>query len=171
MRYIGAIMIISSVSGMGFYRAFKIRKGYEELCYFKKILVMLRGQLAYSVAGISEVFWELSAHIKDPYATIFQDFSHMLEQETGNSFQVMWDRQVAEPISAVITKKEDVEKIRELGSHLGYLDKEMQEKYLNLSIEHLEESIRERRDNINSEEKFCKVIGLLAGLFLVIFLW
>ena len=170
-KWAGACMVFVAAAGIGFRRAVQIRRQYEELKYLRKILVMLRGQISYSVAGISEVFWDVSGHLREPYHEIFCKLSQELENNAGKKFREIWDEQVINPLGQLITCEKDLDKLRELGEHLGYLDKEMQENYLNICIENMEQSIAERGESVRNEEKFSKVMGILGGLFIILFLW
>lgn len=171
LKWIGACMVAAAAAGIGFRRAVGIRRQYEELKYLKKVLMILKGQIAYSVAGISEVFWDISGHLREPYHTIFQNISRELEDNAGKKFCEIWDEQVIKPLGQLITCEKDLDKLRDLGEHLGYLDREMQENYLELCIQNLEQSIAEQGESVRNEEKFSKVMGVLGGIFIIVFLW
>lgn len=61
--------------------------------------------------------------------------------------------------------------MKELGENLGFLDKDMQMNYINLYLENLSLSIAENRDKVQADEKLSRVLGILAGIFIIVFLW
>ena len=61
--------------------------------------------------------------------------------------------------------------MKELGENLGFLDKDMQMNYINLYLENLSLSIAENQDKVQADEKLSRVLGILAGIFIIVFLW
>lgn len=171
IKILGAGMVFFAVAGLGFYQAGKIRKGYEELVYLKKIIVMLRGEINYSVSLMSEIFSDMSERLRDPYAEIFKRLSREMDENQGGNFSEMWNEIVIKSLRGSILCDKDSDKLKELGENLGFLDKDMQMNYINLYLENLNLSIEENRDKAQTDEKLSKVMGILTGIFIIVFLW
>ena len=64
-----------------------------------------------------------------------------------------------------------MDRLKELGENLGYLDKEMQMNYINLYLENLELSITEKGEKVRTDEKLNKIMGCVMGLLVIVLLW
>ena len=83
----------------------------------------------------------------------------------------MWNETVIKHLSEIIVCDRDLDKLKELGENLGFLDKDMQMNYINLYLENLSLSIAENQDKVQADEKLSRVLGILAGIFIIVFLW
>lgn len=171
LKMFGAVMVFLSAAGLGFFHAEKIRKQYEELLYLKKVILMLRGEINYNISIMSEIFFHMSERLRAPYCEIFKKLSREMEENQGRNFSDMWRETVINPLQDIILCNRDLDKLKELGENLGFLDKDMQINYLNLYLENLNLSIAENRDKAQTDEKLSKVMGVLTGIFIIIFLW
>jgi stage III sporulation protein AB len=171
LKAAGAVCILLGTSGIGFCRAWNIQRQYEQLQYLRKIIILLRGEIEYTVSCMSEVFFRLSGRVCEPYADLFSELAQKLEQNEGENFWHIWREIIIKRLRSYLCCDREVDKLEELGETLGYLDKEMQINYMNLYLEQLEQSIHERREKLADDEKLNRMLGILAGIFLIIFLW
>ncbi len=171
MKILGACMVFFAAAGLGMYQAGRIRKGYEELVYLKKVILYIRGEIQYRILGMGELFQEISDKVKQPYASAFFQLGQTMEEGRGENFSTMWEEIVIKALDPVIVCEKDRDRLKELGENLGFLDKEMQMNYLNFFLENLDVSIAEKREKVQSDEKLCKILGILLGILLVVFLW
>lgn len=171
LKLFGAAMVFLAAAGLGFYQAGRIRKRYEDLLYLKKIVLMLRGEINYNLSLMSEIFSDMSCRLKFPYSDIFARLSREMEEHQGQNFSDMWNEIVIKSLQGNILCDKDLDKLKELGENLGFLDKDMQMNYINLYLENLDISIAENRDKVQTDEKLSKVMGILMGIFIIVFLW
>lgn len=171
MKWMGASFVIFAMAGLGSCQAIKIRKRYEELLYIKKIMFMLRGEINYNISNMGEIFLHLSQKVKEPYKEAFLGISERIEKGDGEQLKCMWEECLIEKLNPVFIGERDKMALIELGENLGYLDKDMQLNYLNLYLENLNTSILEKRERVHADEKMSAVLGVLAGVFMVVFLW
>lgn len=170
-KIVGAILVAYALAAIGFLRAGIIRKRYEELLYIKKIVIMLRGEINYNISVMSETFYKIALRVKEPYVGIFTKLSKKLDDNCGKDFSDLWNEIVINGLTGYIVCDKDLDKLKELGENLGFLDKEMQINYLNMYLDNLEHSIEESRERTKADEKMNKVMGIVAGIFIVIILW
>ena len=64
--------------------------------------------------------------------------------------------------------REEREQFLAFGEHLGYLDREMQERTLSLYLEELEREAEELNQEIAQKSRLYTSAGILAGLFLTV---
>ncbi len=171
LKLCGAVLVFFAAAGLGFFHAAKVRKKYEELLYLKKVIFMLRGEINYNISVMSEIFSHMSERLRTPYHEIFENLSRQMEENQGKNFSDMWNETVIKHLSEIIVCDRDLDKLKELGENLGFLDKDMQMNYINLYLENLSLSIAENQDKVQADEKLTRVLGILAGIFIIVFLW
>lgn len=171
MRLAGAVLVFFAAAGLGAYQGRKIRKKYEELLYLKRIILTLRGEINYQVSTMSEIFLHLSERLKSPYAEAFSELGRRIDEGWGENFSDMWNEIIIENLRQVILCDRDLDRLRELGENLGFLDKDMQINYLNLFLENLNVSITDKRERVQTDEKLSRIMGILSGIFIIVFLW
>lgn len=171
LKLCGAVLVFFAAAGLGFFHAGKVRKKYEELLYLKKVIFMFRGEINYNISVMSEIFFHMSERLRTPYHEIFENLSREMEENQNRNFSDMWNETVIKHLGEVIVCDRDLDKLKELGENLGFLDKDMQMNYINLYLENLSLSIAENRDKVQADEKLSRVLGILAGIFIIVFLW
>ena len=90
VKILGSMLIIISLGMIGFIKAEKLKKRYEEMLDFKKILVMLQGEIRYNNSAIAEAFLHVSKHFKGAYASILDEASGRTSDNSGESFEKIW---------------------------------------------------------------------------------
>ena len=68
-------------------------------------------------------------------------------------------------------RKEEMEILRTLGRRLGYLDREMQIKQIELLETDVEEQRRQLREKMPEQKKICQSLGLMGGILLAVLFW
>ena len=171
MKMAGAVLVLLAALGIGFQNAARIRKSYEELVYLKKIMIMLRGEISYQISSMEEICIHMGEHTREPYSKAFQNLAEALGSGEGGNFSHMWNETVIKTLRQVIPQENDLDRLKELGENLGYLDKEMQMNYINLYLENLELSITEKGEKVRTDEKLNKIMGCVMGLLVIVLLW
>ncbi len=160
--------ILTFCTCYGFRKGGEIKKRYEELLYLKKIAMLMRGEIKYNRAILSDVFSGLGQRLKQPYKQAFLDMAGELKEHFQGGFRAIWERNFIETAKKSGLKQEDLEPIKELGENLGYLDLEMQLKVMDLYLEKQELKLSELRVKMSEDIKLCRVLGIMAGLFISI---
>lgn len=68
-------------------------------------------------------------------------------------------------------RKEEMEILRTLGRRLGYLDREMQIKQIELLETDVEEQRRQLREKMPEQKKICQSLGIMGGILLAVLFW
>lgn len=82
----------------------------------------------------------------------------------------MWSNTIEEYLRDTYLKKTDLEHLKEIGLHMGYMDEEMQIGTINLYLEQLELEIQKMRAGIAVQRRLCNCLGVMGGIFLAIVL-
>ena len=68
-------------------------------------------------------------------------------------------------------RREMLEILRSLGSKLGYLDKEMQIRQIELLETELEVRRNQLREKLPEQKKICQSLGIMGGILLAVLFW
>ena len=168
VKFIGFAVIIAGTTLMGFKYADGIKQRYDSLLYLKKILIMLRAEIDYNESAINEIFKELSQKTKGKWENFFQELYDKTVESYENSINVYWNEAVDKCLIACGYSKCDLDKIKELGENLGYLDKEMQMKNIDYTLDYIDIESNELCADMDKNMKMWRMLGALAGIFIVI---
>lgn len=164
----GICLILCSSTAIGFLLSNNLKERIEELELIKKLLLMLRGEIKYSHATLSEAFQAIGKRLKAPYGSMLLQVSEQMDSMEGQTLTQIWEKNLVGALTESCLRKEDREKLLALGGQLGYLDMEMQINTIELYLEQIQEEIKGARENLKKNGKLYQTMGVMAGIFLVI---
>ena len=171
LKLCGAVLILFACAAIGNGSARDIEARYEELCYVRRIILNLRGEMQYSRDTLSGVFTKLAAKTRHPYDAFFEAVSREMEARTGRRFDEIWSDQVERCLCAAPLSPARRAELSELGGHLGDADLTMQIRMIDLYLERLEQVAERARSEKENRKKVCRSMGLFGGMFLLILLF
>lgn len=168
IRVFGVGLILFSSTAIGLLCASRLKERIEELENIRKLLLMLRGEIKYSHSTLSEAFGSIGKRLKPPYGELLLKTAEQMDSMQGQTLAQIWEGCVADYLKESVLLKEDREKVIHLGSQLGYLDTEMQISTIELYLEQVQEEIKNAQENFKRNGKLYRMMGVMAGVFLVI---
>jgi stage III sporulation protein AB len=169
-KVIGIIVTVSASTLIGLYFSKALVFRLEDMKQLKKILVMLRGEVKYSLSPLPDALEEISNRSHTPFKEFLSCVARELKKFNGHNLQQIWNQAVEEKLKETYLKKEDLTKLKQLGETLGYLDKEMQLNTIDMYLEQLNEEIKYSVDHNSQSEKLYKNLGVLGGILIAIVL-
>lgn len=170
LKLLGAILVITSSAGIGLYLSSMTRGRLSDLKEFKKNIVILRGDIRYGSTPLPEAIETVGYRCNDNFKPFFEGINEDLRKQDGSSFCQMWDKATKEYMGQTYLNQKDKANISKLGDNLGYLDKEMQVKTIDLFLEQMELEITEATDTIKDKTRLYNMLGVLGGIFVTIVL-
>lgn len=168
IKLLGSGLILCSSTAIGFLLSNNLRERIEELEMIKKLLLLLRGEIKYNHATLSEAFHVIAKRIKKPYGTLLYKVSEKMDLLEGQTFSQIWEQCVEQELKESVLKREDREKLVSFGGQLGYLDMEMQLASIELYLEQTQEEIKAARESRQRNGRLYQALGVMSGIFLVI---
>lgn len=168
MRAVGCLMVVAGTSGYGVWLARRYGQQLAELVALRQMIVLLKGQMLYANAPLHEAFETVGRRTEGGLAELFVRVAGRIGEQEGETFCRIWKQEV-ELLDAAMAK-EDRQSLAALGEHLGFLDREMQERNLLLYLEQLELRIGEMREHKPERCRLYTSLGVMSGLFLAILL-
>lgn len=170
VRITGCLVVILGTTLMGFKTADKIRQRYKSLMYLKKILIMLRAEIDYNQSEINEIFGELEKRTIGAFSSFFGALFEETKGFYNQTIGVYWNGAVDTNLIDMGFQNGDIQKIKELGENLGYLDKKMQLNNIDYTLDYIDRETNELGLNMDKNMKMWKMFGALAGVFVTIVL-
>lgn len=170
IRTAALALIAVSCAGLGFVKSQALSARIRDLMLLRKILRLLTGEISYAGTPLPEAFYRIGCKMEMPFRDFLQDLSVDMGKYDGASFSEIFNRNTDCHLKETRLTREDLEEWKEFGRMLGYLDREMQLATLKSFDETLAEKISELKEGLPAQKKLYRSLGVLGGLFLVIFL-
>lgn len=176
MKLAGAAMVIGGASGCGFWLAGQYGQRLRELEQLRQMIFLLKGQILYANAPLSEAFETVGSRTEGALAELFVTVAERIDGQQGESFYQIWQEEIAasgitgKNTGSLALSKSDRQALVSLGEHLGFLDRDMQERNLLLYLEQLDMRIQQMREHKQERCRLYTSLGIMGGLFLTILL-
>ncbi len=169
MKWIGALLILSVTTWIGFDWSHKLNKRPVQIRQLKNALQILEAEMLYSQAPLQAAFIVISEQIPEPIKSFFQNIS---EKMNANQIDLLyiWDEEVSELIKISSLSKNESEILKQFGRTLGQHDYLQQQKHIQLTVTYLDRELEDARDYQLRYGKMAKNLGFLCGLFIVLLL-
>ncbi len=170
LKTFGALLVILSCSTIGLYYSSLVRGRVADLRAMKKNITLLRGDIKYGNTNLPEAIGALSRKNSDNFQPFFAGIEEDLLVSSGLSFATIWENGIKNYMKSTYMNQQDREQIKHLGENLGYLDKEMQLKTIDLYIEQLDHELNDSVATMKDKTRLYNMLGILSGLFLTVVL-
>ena len=170
MLFRSGILIITATTGAGILYGMELQEYLEKLLYIRHIIYMIKGELEYSSAPLSEVFGRISARVREPYRQWLGAMEKQVENREEDAFLKIWMRSVDKYLKELHLKSEHSIQLKELGTYLGQTDGASESRNLQLYLGRLELEIEKVREGMASKKRIGNCLGVMGGIFLVVLL-
>lgn len=186
LRLVGCLMVVAGTSGYGIWLSRQYGQRLSELEQLRQMIVLLKGQILYANAPLHEAFETVGRRTEGRLAELFVRVAERIGEQEGETFCSIWKQEVealgtetGRPDSeaggvwrepGLALTKEDRQSLAALGEHLGFLDRDMQERNLLLYLEQLDLGIGQMREHRQDRCRLYTSLGVMSGLFLAILL-
>lgn len=171
IKTIGMACILLSGTILGWYADRVKTRRIEDLEGLKKVLYMLKAEVNYSITPLPTAIGEIIHKNQTRVNCIFQNLLSLIENKTGESIDVLWTMAVKNKASCVYLEGEDIKNLLSFGQALGYLDKEMQKKNIEITLGYIEGKIKALEKQQEKNGRLYRSLGVLGGCLLCILLF
>lgn len=168
LKLAGASLVILASTGIGYYYSTQLRLHLNALLWMKKMVIMLKGEILYLNAPLNEAFGSVAERVPEPYKGFLESVSNRLSLLQAKPFYDIWCEEMGYHLKKSDLKEKDLMLLKDMGENLGYLDRQMQEKTLNLYLSQLEEEMDTRKAEIGQKSKIYQTLGVMGGIFITI---
>ncbi len=171
IKTIGMACVLMSGAIMGWYidRVQILR--IEDLEGLRKALHMLGAEVHYSATPLPAAIAEIIDKNQTRINCIFKKLLSLIENKTGESLSVLWEEAIKSQRSYIYLEEEDIKNLLAFGQALGYLDKEMQKKNIEMTLGYIEDQIKRLSKQQEKNGRLYRSLGVLGGCLLCILLF
>ncbi len=170
MKIAGCLLIISGSTGLGVWMSQWYQKRLENLEQLRQMIILLKGQILYANAPLEEAFDTIGRRTDGFLSELFLKVSERIQMQEGESFNSLWKEEVGQSAPEAAFSRKDRQFLSAMGEHLGFLDRDMQERNLKLYLEQLDLDIDKLREQKQERGRLYISLGVMGGLFLSIIL-
>ena len=164
-------MIILAGAGLGYSKSRELSKREKSLQQLLTLSICLKGEIRYGNSTLGEAFWGLAGRLQEPYRCLAWKIAEKIKSSEGISLEKILTEQFTEKHEKFHLTEEEQEFLVSLGTRLGYLDREVQLRQMELYEEQLKLHIQEVHEGIPEKKKIYQSLGIMGGVFLAVLLW
>lgn len=170
MKIVGCVLIITGASGYGISLSMRYGDRLRLLEQLRQMIFLLKGQILYANAPLDEAFEAIGSKMEGPLPALFEEVSKGIREQNSEPFYQIWKKAIADYDKETALSKEDRQSLAAMGEHLGFLDRDMQERNLLLYLEQLDLDIDYLRIHKQERSRLYTSLGVMGGMFLAILL-
>lgn len=166
-KVLGIILVLCGAIGTGYKMAGMCYQRIRILQELRMVLQLLYGEVEYAGSGMSEGLQQIAER-----CTFWKPFlsrvAEKLQQMSGQSLGRIWEGEKQSLPGRACLKKEELLLWKEVGEHLGNVDRQTQLHTLSLYEKRLERILEEAWQEYHNQAKICRVLGVTVGIFTVV---
>lgn len=170
MKLIGISLILLGCTISGFIVDGWEKKRIKELENFIYLFELLKRDIDYQLTPLREACSSVIRFASDEVGKVFENFEKQMAERASWNVEEMWQNAIDEEKQKLYLKAEDYCILNDFGKACGYLDKEMQEKNIEMVIAALKTSTVEAKRHYDKNTKLNKYLGFFIGACISIFL-
>lgn len=168
IRLVGAVFLAGGGAALGFGAVRRLERRVQVLNQMSLGLNMIRRELDWRMSPLPDLLSLASRETKGEVSDFFRLCSIGVRNLNGRPFRQIWQQGLE--AAQLRMESEDFAVVEQLGSVLGRYDSGNQRQALEEAIARLDEQRKEAADQRNRLGKVYGMLGLTAGVFLVILL-
>lgn len=171
LKLVGSILVILAGTWIGFLTARFYSERPRQIGQLISCIVSLKSYIHYVAMPLPEALTRCTSGVEGPIAALWQTAAQELTHNGYITPQEAISRAVANNKENLALRPAELEALALLGANLGSMNREEQQKYLDLVQEQLEkleyEAVAARDPNM----KMCRYLGICGSLAVVILLF
>lgn len=137
MKITGCILIVTGTSGYGFWMAARYGDRLKTLEQLRQMIFLLKGQIIYANAPLEEAFDAVGRRTEGELSELFLQVAGRIREQQGEAFVQIWKNEIEGLGEESALTKKDRQMLAGMGEHLGFMDRDMQERNLLLFLDSL----------------------------------
>lgn len=170
MKWIGLVTIFCTCTLCGIWRDEDQRKRIKELEKFIYLFELLKAEIDYQLTPLKEACIQISYHEQGPIKQVFLNFAKEIEEKKCLDIKEMWQKALEKEQNNLHLNDSDYKLLFSFGDSCGYLDKNMQKRNLDMTIDKIEHERKMSEKQYEKCSRLNRTLGMLIGAVLVIFL-
>lgn len=168
LKAMGCAMMIGGTSGYGWWLADQYKRRVKELEKLRQMVYLVKAQIIYANATLEEALRAVGERGEEAaeLTGLFLSAAAQIAGRPGESFAQIWRGAVGQMGTDSPLKESDRQSLAGMADHLGFLDRETQERHLLLYLEELDGTIAELKEQKKGTCRLYTSLGIMSGMFL-----
>ncbi|WLV23537.1 stage III sporulation protein SpoIIIAB [Aciduricibacillus chroicocephali] len=167
LAWTGAIFLVGAATWAGFEYSRQLDMRPKQIRQLKNALQILEAEIVYSQTPLQQAFHRIARQVPEPTASLFQNLAESLLDQNRNLPDI-WCKHVEDHCEVTALGPNEKEVLVQFGRTLGMHELQQQKKQLLLASSHLERELEEARSRQDKYGNMAKMLGFLAGLFILL---
>ena len=169
-RLVGGRLIITATAGAGYIYGTELKRYLGKIQYLRYIAGLIKGEIEYTGAPLSEAFSAVAQRVKEPYRIWLERVSVHTERRDESGFSRIWNKCIDRYLKDLNLKTEHSILLKELGTFLGQTDRETFNRSMQLYLNRMDLEIEKLREGLAAKKRISGWLGIMSGIFLVVIL-
>ena len=169
-KLIGGILILPATCGGGYVYCEDLKSYIARLRYLRYTMSLIRGEIRYSHAPLTEVLSGVAGRIREPYRQWLAGTARALSHREESSFSRIWNKCADRYLKQLRLKEAHSILLKEAGTFLGSLEADTLDRTLQMYLNRIDLEIEKQREGLSSRIRNGRWIGVMSGLFLIVIL-
>lgn len=177
LKAAATLLLLFGGAGIGYARSRELTEREKNLEILLQILFFLKGEIRCGNSTLPDAFREIAGKVCGTFAEILQDAAKEMENNNGKSLEEIMETSIYRMFSQpdlerkFRNSREEMEILRTLGKRLGYLDREMQLRQIELLETEVEDRRKRFKEKLPEQKKISQTLGILGGILLAVLFW
>lgn len=168
MNWIGAILLITATSLIGFEKASRLKKRPEQLLQLKAALQIMEAEMVYSQHSIVDVCLHIANQMQAPIKQFYHSIATQLNK--NDNLAILWAVELDQLRNYSALESDELNIMKQFGNTLGHFDLTQQQKQIQLTSVHLDRLLTEAQNDYLVFSKVYRGIGVLSGILIALIL-
>jgi len=170
LKILGSLLVVMTGIYIGFKLSSRCSERPRQIRQMVSCLVSLKSYINYVSMPLTEALVKCTTGTEGPVAKFFYKTADLLELNGWMTPQQAISQVLQEMETQLAIEKPEIEILSILGANLGTMNREEQQKYLNMIQEQLEKLEQEAIRTRDQNSKMYRYLGVCGGLVVVILL-
>lgn len=171
LKLAGAILIICASVGLGYSKCRELTMKERNLEEFLQIILCLKGEIRCGNSCLSDALRDTARRCTGSYSAFLEGTASCMAANTEEKLGTIFQKCTEKYLSELYLDKEEKRKISLLGERLGYLDREMQIRQLELYETDFRFLLQKLQKDKTEKKKLYQSIGVMSGIMLAVLFW
>ena len=171
LKLAGAVLIICASVGIGFSKSRELTLREKNLEEFLQVLLCLKGEIRCGNSSLLDALRDTAQRCPKTYEAFLSGVAASMESGTEESLCVIFQKCAEKSLGNLVLDKEEKRKIALLGERLGYLDREMQLRQMELYEADFQYLLCNLQKDKEEKKKLYRSLGAMGGIMLAVLFW
>ena len=178
LKLVGAVLIIFASAGLGYLKSRELMLHEKNLEEFLQVILCLKGEIRCGNSSLSDALRDTACFMRPSLPQknstplwILERVAACIEANTEEKLSIIFQNCTENYLTDLKLDEDERRKISLLGEKLGYLDREMQIRQLELYETDFLYLLQNLRKDKEEKKKIYRSLGAMGGILLAILFW